>query len=398
MTDLSLARPTAQDVACGIVLGQDPAAGPLTARLSAAGPPAAGPPVVRPGPVPAPLVALEQAVLPALCRPPCLVSFSGGVDSALVLAIAARVARREGLPDPVPVTWRFTDAPRAQESDWQDRVIAELGLGRHWRILSAGEDLDLVGPVAARLLDRYGQLHPPNRHLHLPIIELARGGALLTGVGGDQILAGWRRRPGSLRARLSRLRHSVGRRAAREPDPFPWLRPRVARELRRRFRAEQRAEPHRLAGRVAWHLGRRDLTMTRASLTAVAADHDVLAVTPLLDEGFAVALATHRGRWRSPSRRELLADLADADLPPLVVAPRRKATFDEVFFRAGTREFVHGWDGTGVDETLVDPAALRREWTAWPVCPRTAALVHQVWLASRPAGTGPAQPIMEVPR
>ena len=41
--------------------------------------------------------ALEAAVLPALQRPPCLVSFSGGRDSSAVLAVAADVARRHGL-------------------------------------------------------------------------------------------------------------------------------------------------------------------------------------------------------------------------------------------------------------------------------------------------------------
>ncbi|WP_320064766.1 asparagine synthase-related protein [Micromonospora sp. RTGN7] len=385
MTDVVLPRPTARDVAGGIVLGLDPAA-----------PPPAG--VADPAGTPAPMVALERAVLPALRRPPCLVSFSGGVDSSLVLAIAVRVARREGLPDPVPVTWRFTGAPRAEESQWQDRVIAELGLGGGWEILRAGEDLDLVGPVARRLLTRYGQVHPPNRHLHLPIAELARGGALLTGVGGDQILAGWRRRPGSLRARLGRLR---ARWRHREPDPFPWLRPEAARELRRAFGAEQRAEPRRLAGRIAWHLRRRDLTMTRASLAVVSVDLDVLAVTPLLDDGFAAALAAHPGRLRSPSRRELLADIVDPQLPPLVVAPRRKATFDEVFFRAATREFVRSWDGTGVDESLVDVEALRREWSRWPVNPRTGALVQHVWLAGQPApGPEPVdqQQTVEAPR
>ncbi|GGM53269.1 hypothetical protein GCM10011608_42680 [Micromonospora sonchi] len=70
-------------------------------------------------------------------------------------------------------------------------MIRALGLAEHWHILPAGDDLDLVGPVAGRLLHRYGVLHPSNLHFHLPIIELAAGGALLTGVGGDQMLAGW---------------------------------------------------------------------------------------------------------------------------------------------------------------------------------------------------------------
>lgn len=377
MIDL-IPRPTDRDVAYGMVLGLDPA-GPA--------------PVARPGPVPPPLVALERAVLPALRRPPCLVTFSGGLDSSLVLAIATGVARREGLPDPVPVTWRFTDAPRAHETPWQAKIIAELDLTRQWQILQAGDDLDLVGPVARRLLTRYGQVHPPNRHLHLPIVELARGGALLTGVGGDQVLAGWRRRPGSLRGWLGRLR---GRLRRREPDPLPWLRPEVGRQARRAFGAEQRAEPRRLTRRIAWHLRRRDLTMTRLSLAAIAADHDVLAVTPLLDAGFAAALTAHHGRLRSPSRRELLAAIADAALPPVVVAPRRKATLDEVFLRSATRELVRAWDGDGVDGSLVDVEALRREWWRWPFDSRTAALVQQVWLAGLSAT--PGRPDLEAPR
>ncbi len=54
--------------------------------------------------------ALELAVRPALERAPCLVSFSGGRDSSAVLAVATRVARRHGLPPPVPATNRFRDA------------------------------------------------------------------------------------------------------------------------------------------------------------------------------------------------------------------------------------------------------------------------------------------------
>ena len=94
-------RPTPFDIASGTVLG----VGPPTLR--------AVPPVA-----PDPLAALGRAVLPALRRPPCVVSFSGGLDSS-VLAVAVRMARWEGLPDPVPVTWRFTGAPRADESSWQ---------------------------------------------------------------------------------------------------------------------------------------------------------------------------------------------------------------------------------------------------------------------------------------
>src|ERR1700749_707865 len=54
--------------------------------------------------------ALESVIRPALERSPCLVSFSGGRDSSAVLAAAAALARREGLPLPIPATIVFPAA------------------------------------------------------------------------------------------------------------------------------------------------------------------------------------------------------------------------------------------------------------------------------------------------
>ncbi|MCI4064850.1 asparagine synthase-related protein [Micromonospora sp. R77] len=360
--------PSPYELATGLVTGVEPA--------DRTGPPA---PVAA-----SPLAALEAAVLPALRRPPCLVSFSGGLDSSMVLAVAARVAARHGLPAPVPVTWRFTDAPAADESDWQDRVVDELRLRDRWQILPAADDLDLVGPVAQRFLRRYGVCHPLNTHLHLPIVELAAGGSLLTGVGGDQILAGWRPPPPAspyrrLRLRASRLRARL-RRAPSGIDLFPWLRPAAARDVLRRHRAERRAEPDRLDRRMAWHLRRRDLRLTVASFDRMGADHAVLVRHPFLDPGFVATLAATAGGRRGVSRRELLAELADGHLPPLLFQRQGKAHFLDVFLRAPTREFVRGWDGGGVDESVVDPAALRAAWARWPIPECTAGLVQHLWL------------------
>ncbi|MEH1165880.1 asparagine synthase C-terminal domain-containing protein [Micromonospora sp. CPCC 205539] len=362
-------RPTPFDLATGTVLGVDT---PPPHRAASSG-------------IADPLGALDAAVLPALSRPPCVVSFSGGLDSSLVLAVAVRAARREGLPDPVPVTWRFAGAPRADESDWQERVVRALRIGESWQILRAADDLDLIGPVARRLLHRYGVVHPVNLHLHLPLAELATGGSLLTGAGGDQILAGWRRPPAaSLRARLWWLRHDVGTRRG-PADLFGWLRPAVAREVHRAHRAEQRAEPRRLRDRIAWHLRRRDLRITCSALAGLAADHQATAVQPLLDEGFVAALALLAGDRRGVSRDALLAEIVRGALPAEVTAPRRKARFLEVFFRTPTREFVRAWDGTGVDPHLVDADALRAAWARWPIPGGTASLVQHLWLAANPA-------------
>ncbi|MER5454863.1 asparagine synthase-related protein [Micromonospora sp. NPDC002389] len=366
-------QPTPFDIATGTVLGVGP-----PPRLWSV------PPVAK-----NPLAALEQAVLPALRRPPCVVSFSGGLDSSLVLAVAVRVARRHGLPEPVPVTWRFTGAPGADESSWQERIIAALDLSATWQILRADDDLDLIGPIAGRLLHHYGLQHPVNLHLHLPVVELATGGSVLTGLGGDQMLSGWRRpatRP--TRARLARIRALV-RELPRRHRPaqllFPWLHGDVARQAHRALRAEQRAEPRRLGPRTAWHARRRDLVITQSAFAAVAGDHEVTPLHPLLDCGFLAALTAMAGRRRRCTRDDLLAEIVGIALPPDIIAPRPKARFRDVFLRQTTREFVQSWDGTGVDPDLVDVPALRDIWSRWPIPGGTAALVQQIWMTTAPA-------------
>lgn len=91
--------------------------------------------------------ALEAAVLPALCRPPCLVVFSGGRDSSAVPA----VARRSGLPDPMPATNRFRGSPATKETEWQELVVRHLGL-TDWHVLDRDDELDVIGPVAEQVL------------------------------------------------------------------------------------------------------------------------------------------------------------------------------------------------------------------------------------------------------
>ena len=114
-------------------------------------------------------------------------SFSGGRDSSLVLAAAANAARREGLALPVPVTNRFASVAHSHESDWQELLVAKLGL-TDWVRLELSDELDVVGELATRGLRRHGLLWPFNAHFHAPLLELASGGSLLTGIGGDELL------------------------------------------------------------------------------------------------------------------------------------------------------------------------------------------------------------------
>src|SRR5436190_4653351 len=130
--------------------------------------------------------ALEEAMLPALRRSPCFVSFSGGRDSSAVLAVAVDVARRHGLPDPVPATMRFVDAPTADETSWQELVLEHLGISDHV-VVELHHELDALGAIATDVLDRFGVRWPGNAYMHVPLFERARGGSMLTGVGGDEL-------------------------------------------------------------------------------------------------------------------------------------------------------------------------------------------------------------------
>ncbi len=335
------------------------------------------------GPPPSPLAALRLAVLPALQRPPCVVSFSGGMDSTFVLFVAARVAYEAGLPAPIPVTWRFTGAPRAEESVWQDRVMATMP-ELQWQLLHAEDDLDLIGPVAQRVVTRHGVLLPANVHLHLPIVEVAAGGSMLTGVGGDQVLVHRSRRGrlARIRARApGRLVAAVRQRQGR--DQFPWLQPSVSRRVSRTARMEGRDEPTSITERIFWQSRQRRLLLARASLDTIAAPSDVRVINPLLDPGFLAALANVAVRHQGASRARLLHLIAGEAFPSAATEQRPKAHFLEVFLRTPTREFVQSWDGRGADESIVDAATLRRLWSQWPIPSATAGLVQQLWLSSK---------------
>src|SRR5213078_2989334 len=102
---------TPLEVAVGIPFGADGRAAEPP-PLDGAGPPAV----------------LESALLEALARPPCVVAFSGGRDSSLLLAVAVRTARRHGLPEPVAATLRFPGRGDTDETGWQERVAQSLRL------------------------------------------------------------------------------------------------------------------------------------------------------------------------------------------------------------------------------------------------------------------------------
>ena len=350
-----------------------------------------------------PLAAIEAAVLPALRRPPCLVSFSGGRDSSVVLAVAARAARREGLALPVPLTQRFRDAPRAAESRWQELVVSHLALP-DWECIDAGTEFGFVGPVAARSLMSHGLLWPPNCHLHAPLLERAGGGSLLTGLDGDTVLGGWpwvrvasllssrvkpeprdllrlarAATPGPLRRRVDRWRntHTPG---------APWLRP-SERGAFVSMCLDALDEPLRWNARVAALGRKRYLAVAFSSYQALADDTGTLLLHPFLDPGFLAALARAGGVLGWGDRTATTVALFGEILPRETITRASKATFDDVCWSESSREFARNWDGSGVDEELVDPDALRAEWLKETPHFGTAVLLQSAWLHTNQSTT-----------
>jgi Asparagine synthase len=344
-----------------------------------------------------PLEALEWEILPALLRPPCLVSFSGGRDSAAVLAVATMLARREGLPAPVPATNVFPAAPAAGETRWQELVIRHLGLS-DWIRIEHGDELDLIGPYAERVLSAHGLLWPSNVHFHLPLLDAASGGSMLTGVGGDELFAAARRlRTAAVLSRAVRpeprdvlslgftfapraVRQAVI--ARREPMTAVWL-PRRGRKLATALVAtETAAEPRRLQQRLAWWRRLRYLHVGLAALELTAQDTGVLLVHPLLAPRFWSAVATVAAPDGFGTRGEGMRALFGELLPEEILKRSAKAQFDDAFWTARSRAFARIWDGSGVPREWVDTGALARHWRTEHPLPQSFTLLQAAWLAS----------------
>jgi asparagine synthetase B (glutamine-hydrolysing) len=343
--------------------------------------------------------ALEQVVLQALLRPPCVVSFSGGRDSSTVLAVATSVARREGLELPVPVTNRFPAVASADESDWQEQVVRTLALPE-WTRATYTDELDVGGEIARDVLHRLGVCAPFNLHFHAPLVRLAGGGSVLTGVGGDELFSPvsrrvtyrllsrrWPVRPRSVVAAAGELAPRVvrTRRAARRARmPYAWVRPDVLARLRHEVCGWGEREPlswSNAVRRTVWP-GRR-LQAHREGLERLGALHDVRVLSPFA-EARVLSAAAHAWGPAGPRGRALELEATVGDLLPLPVLRRRtKSSFNGAFWSGPGREWARNWTGSGVDDRLVEPAALQAEWASDDPDPHSFSLLHQALLAER---------------
>jgi asparagine synthase (glutamine-hydrolysing) len=374
-------RMTAMEIAWGYVVGQEGA--PFTSHRGSA----------------SPRQALQHVLTRSLRRPPCAVSFSGGRDSSLILAVATEVARREGLPLPIPITRVFPQVPDADEQEWQEAVVRHLRLD-HWERIQLGDELDVLGPLSQDILRRYGVVWPPTAAVDVPLIVRAAGGSVVDGEGGDEVLGveahrvapltwlvrsprplRWRRvrraagsmAPAIVRAGLARRRFL--------DMPLSWLRPAALDPLIEALVAAERAQPLSFAASVSTMPMRRTQVLGARTRDALAHARDVAFTSPLLDHEFVHAVSRD-GRFLGRGDRTTVLRFMAADLlPDSVLSRTTKATFTHAYMGAHTRAFAEQWDGAGLDPMLVDSERLRGMWLSESPAALTSALIQAAWLA-----------------
>jgi asparagine synthase (glutamine-hydrolysing) len=308
--------------------------------------------------------------------------------------LAIHVARREGLEAPIAATNVFPGDAQAAESEWQELLVRHVGV-ETWQRLSFGDEMDVVGPVAAPLLLHFGPTFPFNGHFGMPSMALAAGGSYLTGVGGDEVfdlneltrlayvLAG-RIRPKwvDLKSIAQALAPEAlrARQWKRLLTPEPWLRPEVQQSFMADLARNLARQHIWFNNQVAHDIWRERARMAlTATLSAFGATVGTVVIHPFQEETFLRSVAARCGRTGWPSRAAALEELF-GDVLPLEVAQRTsKATFDSVFFNQYSQAFVQRWDGGGVNEDLVDVDRLRSAWQAPEVDPRSLSLLQSAW-------------------
>ncbi len=372
-------RPTRDEIACGSMLGFD----------------AQAPPLVIDG-AQTPRKALEAVLRAALERGPCVIGFSGGRDSSVLLAVALDVARREGLPEPLPFTDRYPHVPESLEDDWQERVIAHLR-PTDWLRLDHGSEHEVLGHAARQLTASHGVLLPATWAADVPPAELAVGTTVITGVGGDEmfldaprpILAALRARRRPPLRRLHTLPIEIAPRRARSVAGFAmaiggdasWLRPQCHRRIARIEGRDFAVAPARYDRFLEMLWRHREFRCTSAVGAMVIEQAGMRSLDPFTSAPVVAAFATHFGARFPLSRTAGLLEIVGDLLPRDVLARESKADFTAVFVGEETRDWVRQWDGSGVDTDRVDAKKLMEAALSDDLDGRLVPSLQAAWLA-----------------
>jgi asparagine synthase (glutamine-hydrolysing) len=362
---------------------------------------------------PTPLEALEALLVQVLARPPCVVGFSGGRDSSAMLAISLDVARRNGLPEPVPVTLRYPGDSDADESEWQEMVIEHLGISEWERIDIPPSSSDMLGEVGGASLVAHGMIWPSSLHLLGTWLPRCAGATVITGEAGDEILGPRRATPVRLAARIGRhhprslsrglfaklaeetlpprLRADACRRRLAAAGYLDWLQPELREQSLRDVARLTAREPWSWREAIRRHPRSPRLLLGETNRSWLARFHNVTYCHPLLATSVVDAIARHGGRLGYAGRTDAMRRIFGSLLPEAVVARSTKASFNSAITGPATRSFAQSWDGTGVPTDLVDIDRLRMLWKREVPHVGTLPLLQAAWLTRQLAGSTGAQ-------
>ena len=345
--------------------------------------------------------ALADEIRSALRRPPCVVLFSGGRDSSGLLATAAHIARTEGLTAPIALTFRFpSEMPRADESDWQEIVIRHAQI-EDWIRIEVTDELDCLGQIGRDVLRRHKLIYPIAPHNLVPALRRCRGGSIVTGIGGDEML-GRRSRVADVLARrvrpvprdAARIAIAIGPRSVRRarargqaPAFVNWLTPFGRAAFESHWADVVASNPVTSRRGIRWAWRSRALQIGLAAMDLLARDHDVHLHHPFSSPRFVSVLAKEAGIRGYADRTDVMRILFGPLLPDEIRSRATKAAFGAPHWTHYSQEFARSWTGEGVDPDLVDIGALRDLWAGVTPPPGpTLILLKQAWLASNGIG------------
>jgi asparagine synthase (glutamine-hydrolysing) len=348
-----------------------------------------------------PLRALEDAIRRARGAGPCFVSFSGGRDSSVVLAVATHTARLDGLPDPVAVTDLFPGDADSEEGEWQELALRHLGID-DWVRRDASVDGGLLGPASLDGLRRHGVIYPPTAYSHASTYRVGAGGVMLTGEGGDEVFGAKRitllhhvlQRKALQRRMAAALWHSFAptpmrrrRKRAEIEAELPWVRAPFRREIAGRMAADETSQPLHWYRAMLFDVSSRSAFVGMHNLAIVAREQGTELAHPLRDEAFLAALEPVTGALGRSGRGALMESLFGELLPAVAMRRSSKAVFNNAYFNEDTRQFTQQWSGRGLPDELVDAEWLRGHWLDERApAAGTAMLLHTAWLADQAAG------------
>ena len=352
---------TPLDIAFGAMLGYAPCE-PLPRRRSA--------------------VSLDDVLFdllePALASGRCLVSFSGGRESAFLLAAATAAARTRGHPDPIPATLRYPESLAPRVAPHQERIVSHLRL-QEWERVEISDELELLGPLAQRALLEAGLLFPVTSYILLPLFDAARGGWLLIGGGWTDFFAFWRwarvadvlagrRRPSRQFARqcsLLLLPPPLRRAALRSRGPrpgLPWLREPIARAAEGLVREREADVPFRFDRTLDRQRRHRCYRGINASFEALAAVASARVLLPFRTDEYMSALAAAGGGLGLGNRSQTVSAVAGHWLPLELLQRSDRTAAQTIVFGEATHRFLQEWSGDGLDAEVVDVEALAEIW------------------------------------